>query len=72
MSGGSGRRSRRGGQRANRHIPDALLALKLEAARELGLLEKAAKEGWGSLSAAEAGRIGGYMMRLRKEAQRAE
>jgi hypothetical protein len=68
------RRSRRGGRRgrASQSLAEALLPLKLEAARELGLLEKAAREGWGSLSAAEAGRIGGYMTRLRKEAQRAE
>jgi hypothetical protein len=62
--GGRGRR-----RRAAPKLPDPLLPLKLEAARELGLLEKAARVGWGNLSAAEAGRIGGYMTRLRNEAR---
>ncbi|UZQ85977.1 alpha/beta-type small acid-soluble spore protein [Thermoclostridium stercorarium] len=35
--------------------------LKLEIAKELGLLEKVQKEGWKSLSAKETGRIGGLM-----------
>jgi len=74
MNQGRPRRSRGGRRRggAAPKIAEALLPLKLEAARELGLLEKAAREGWGNLSAAEAGRIGGYMTRVRKEAQRAE
>jgi hypothetical protein len=63
-------RRRRGG--AAPKLADTLLPLKLEAARELGLLEKAVRVGWGNLSAAEAGRIGGYMTRILKEAQRAE
>jgi hypothetical protein len=61
---GRGRR-----RRAAPRLPDPLLPLKLEAARELGLLEKAVRVGWGNLSAAEAGRIGGYMTRLRNEAR---
>lgn len=35
--------------------------LKLDIARRLGLLDKVRKEGWGALSAAEVGRIGGIM-----------
>jgi len=34
---------------------------KLSIADELGLGEKVRKVGWGGLSAAETGRIGGYM-----------
>lgn len=69
--GNAQKRPRRRG-RGRPKPENPLLGLKLEAARELGLLEKAARIGWGNLSAAEAGRIGGYMTRLRKEAQRAE
>lgn len=35
--------------------------LKMEIAEELGLTDKVQKYGWGSLSAAETGRIGGIM-----------
>jgi len=35
--------------------------LKLEIAAELGLAEKVASEGWGNLTAAETGRIGGLL-----------
>lgn len=38
---------------------------KMEAARALGLLDKVEKQGWGGLTAAESGRIGGWMTRLR-------
>jgi len=37
--------------------------LKLEIAEELGLLDKVQREGWGSLTASESGRIGGYITR---------
>lgn len=41
--------------------------MKWEIARELGLAEKVTRLGWGGLSAAETGRIGGLMTRrLRK------
>ncbi|HZK27496.1 MAG TPA: small, acid-soluble spore protein, alpha/beta type [Thermoclostridium sp.] len=40
--------------------------LKLEIAKELGLLEKVQKEGWKSLSAKETGRIGGLLSKRRK------
>lgn len=47
---------------------DPLEQLKLEIAEEIGLLEKVKKVGWGGLSAAESGRIGGLMnKRLRLE-----
>lgn len=35
--------------------------LKLEIASELGLAEKVASEGWGNLTAAETGRLGGLL-----------
>ena len=37
--------------------------LKLEVAGELGLLDKVKQAGWGALTAAETGRIGGLMTR---------
>lgn len=40
--------------------------LKLEIAKELGLLEKIQKGGWKSLSAKETGRIGGILSRKKK------
>ncbi|MEW6723425.1 MAG: alpha/beta-type small acid-soluble spore protein [Bacillota bacterium] len=42
--------------------------LKWEVARELGLYEKAKRGGWGTLTAAETGRIGGLMTKRLKEA----
>lgn len=48
---------------------DPLEPLKLEIAKELGLDQKVKKSGWDSLSAREAGRIGGYMTQ-RLKAQR--
>lgn len=41
--------------------------LKLEIARQLGLLERVRREGWGSLSAKECGQVGGLLSRLMKE-----
>ncbi|MGI9862006.1 small, acid-soluble spore protein, alpha/beta type [Moorella naiadis] len=44
-----------------------LLALKMEMAAELGLLAKIEQGGWGALSSAESGKIGGLLaQRLRK------
>ena len=40
--------------------------LKMEVASELGLMDKVAELGWGGLSAAETGRIGGIMTRKLK------
>lgn len=39
--------------------------LKYEIAKELGLFERIVAGGWGSLSAQEAGRIGGLMTKRR-------
>ncbi|HYF92598.1 MAG TPA: small, acid-soluble spore protein, alpha/beta type [Symbiobacteriaceae bacterium] len=41
--------------------------LKLEIATELGLAEKVATDGWGMLTAAETGRVGGILNRKLKE-----
>lgn len=46
---------------------DPLEPLKLEIAAELGLLEQAKEQGWHSLSAREAGRIGGLMTQRRRK-----
>ncbi|NLU53458.1 MAG: small, acid-soluble spore protein, alpha/beta type [Clostridiaceae bacterium] len=40
--------------------------LKLEIAKELGLLEKIQQGGWKSLTSKETGRIGGLLSRKRK------
>jgi len=37
------------------------LLLKIEAAEELGLIQKVRDVGWGGLTAEETGKIGGYM-----------
>jgi hypothetical protein len=49
----------------------ARLALKIEVARDLGLWEKVQEVGWGGLTAAESGRVGGVMTR-RERLGRAE
>ncbi|MCY0898580.1 MAG: small, acid-soluble spore protein, alpha/beta type [Firmicutes bacterium] len=43
----------------------SLTELKIEAVQALGLWEKVQQEGWGALTAAETGRIGGYITRLK-------
>ncbi len=45
--------------------PDDLL--KFEIAKELGLMEKVERYGWGGLTARETGRIGGIMTRRKRE-----
>lgn len=47
--------------------PTPLDRLKLEIATELGLAEKIAAWGWGELTAAESGRLGGILNRRLKE-----
>lgn len=44
-----------------------LAPVKWEAAEMLGLLQKVREVGWGGLTASEAGRVGGYMTKLRRE-----
>lgn len=41
--------------------------LKLEIASELGLAEKVSSEGWGNLTAAETGRVGGILHKRLKD-----
>ena len=43
--------------------------LKLEIAKELGLLEKVQKEGWKSLTSKETGRIGGMLSKRKRANQ---
>lgn len=45
---------------------DPYEALKLEIAAELGLLEQVRDKGWHSLSAKDAGKIGGIMTQRKK------
>lgn len=59
----SGRaRQRRQRQAAEQESP--LYRLKVEGAQALGLWEKVQAVGWGGLSAAESGRVGGYITRM--------
>ena len=44
---------------------DADVQKKYEVAKELGIYDKVLKDGWGSLTAEETGRVGG-MLRKRK------
>ena len=46
---------------------DPLEPLKMEIAAELGLLEQIHSNGWHSLSAKDAGRIGGLMTQRRRK-----
>ena len=41
--------------------------MKMEIAKELGLLDKVEKLGWGGLTAKETGRIGGLMTAKKKK-----
>jgi small acid-soluble spore protein F (minor alpha/beta-type SASP) len=66
---GQGRRreSGRARQRRQKQAEEAdtpLYRLKVEGARALGLWEKVQTVGWGGLSAAESGRVGGYITRV--------
>lgn len=79
-SGPKGRPRRESGrarQRRQQEAADAetpLYQLKVEAAKALGVWEKVQTEGWGALSAAESGRVGGYVtrcLRLAREEQSA-
>ena len=45
--------------------PDDIL--KLEIAKEIGLMDKVEKLGWGGLTAKETGRIGGLMTAQKKK-----
>ncbi|MHB8126416.1 MAG: small, acid-soluble spore protein, alpha/beta type [Desulfitobacteriaceae bacterium] len=45
---------------------DPLEPLKMEIAAELGLLEQVQTKGWHTLTAKDAGRIGGLMNQRRK------
>lgn len=46
---------------------DPYEALKLEIAAELGLIEQVQQKGWHSLSAREAGKIGGLMTHRKRK-----
>ena len=44
-----------------------LMLLKLEAAEELGLIDKVKEVGWSGLTSEETGKVGGYMTRKIKQ-----
>ncbi|MDO4317143.1 MAG: small, acid-soluble spore protein, alpha/beta type [Lachnospiraceae bacterium] len=46
--------------------------IKYEIARELGVFDRIVEQGWGCLSAQEAGRIGGIMTQRRRSAEAAK
>ena len=48
---------------------DPLEGLKMEIAAELGLLEQVRNKGWHSLSAKDAGKIGGIMTQRKKKGE---
>jgi hypothetical protein len=43
------------------------MLLKLEAAEELGLVNKVKKVGWAGLTSEETGKVGGYMTKKIKQ-----
>lgn len=47
--------------------PTPMDLLKLEIAAELGLSDKVKQEGWGGLTSAESGRIGGIITQRAKK-----
>ena len=47
--------------------PPEMEQLKLTIAAELGLLDKVKAVGWAGLSAKETGKVGGLLMKKRKE-----
>lgn len=55
-------------QRQKEPTPEELdrIRLKTEAAKALGLLDKVKRVGWGGLTAAETGRIGGFVTRIKR------
>lgn len=62
------KRGRRPGRRIPAGRPDPLYPLKIKVTVDLGLLDKVRREGWGGLTSAESGRVGGWMTRLRRGA----
>jgi len=56
-------------KKAREKKADPLEPLKMEIAEELGLVSKIKVQGWDSLSAQEAGRIGGLMTQRRRKQQ---
>ncbi len=46
--------------------------IKYEIARELGVFDRIVANGWGCLSAQEAGRIGGIMTQRKRNAEAAQ
>lgn len=44
--------------------------MKLEIAREIGLMDKVEELGWGGLTAKETGRIGGIMTAKKKKGKK--
>lgn len=69
--------ARRRGPRRWRHKPslpkrpDPLYPMKIKIAIDLGLLDKVRAIGWGGLTSAETGRVGGLMTRRLKGKKRA-
>ena len=59
-------RARQRRQKKAEETESPLYRLKVEGARALGLWEKVQEVGWGGLSAAESGRVGGYITRVRR------
>lgn len=62
-----------GKKRKKNNLEELKGTMKYEIAKELGLLDKIKRFGWGGLTAEESGRIGGYIThRKRKERNKKE
>ena len=59
-------RARQRRQRRAESEQSPLYALKIEGAKALGLWPKVQAEGWGAISAADSGRVGGYVTRMQR------
>lgn len=49
---------------------DADVQKKYEVAKELGIYDKVLEKGWGSLTAEEAGRVGGVLRKRKNSGER--
>ena len=49
---------------------DADVQKKYEVAKELGIYDKVLEKGWGSLTAAETGRVGGVLRKRKNSGER--
>ncbi len=68
MNGGEAMPIARSRKSKMKKTPPEMERMKLEIAEELGLLDKVRDVGWAGLSAKETGRVGGLLMKKRRDA----